>query len=464
MRTILVVGGGQSGLQLALGLLAEGYGVTLVSPAGAEEVRSGGVTSTQCLFGPALRRERRHGLAFWDDRAPLVRGVGVHVADPGGGSAGAPARGPAARAGGRGTVPAASWVGRLDEPAQSVDQRLKLSAWLDLFVRRGGRHVRRRIGAAELERLAADRDHDLVVVAAGRGELAGVFPRDTRRPAFDAPQRTLALAYVTGAHPHPSGPILGRSAVPGEGEVFTLPTYSLAGACDAVMVEAVPGGPMDRVLPAGAPGEEVLDSLLDVLRRSAPWEHERFARARLADPRAALRDAYAPVVREPVARFSNGALALGMADAVVANDPITAQGANMASLCADVYRRAIVDHGTRPFDEAFMRSAFAAYWRQARQVTAWSRVMLSGPPHVWELFGLASRHQGTADRFANSFSDPSGLIDWFLHPERAMEYADAVRGATAARRSSLSGPPRTPAAYRRGPDPRPVRSSHAPIS
>ena len=467
MRTILVVGGGQSGLQLALGLLAEGYGVTLVSPAGAEEVRAGRVTSAQCLFGPALRRERRHGLALWDDRAPAVRGVGVHVADPGAETSEAFARGAhrtAARTGGRGTAPATSWVGRLDEPAQSVDQRLKMSAWLDLFVRSGGDHVRRRADTGDLERFASDRDHDLVVVAAGRGELAELFPRDPQRSHFDAPQRSLSLAYVTGAEPHPSGPILSRSAVARAGEVFSLPTYSLAGVCDAVMVEAVPGGPMDRALPSGASGEEVLDGLLDVLRRSAPWEYERFARARLADPRAALRGAYAPVVREPVARLSNGALVLGMADAVVANDPITAQGANMASLCADVYRRAIVDHGTRPFDEAFMRSAFAAYWRQARQVTAWSRVMLSGPPHVWELFRLAAGHQGTADRFANSFGDPGGLIEWFLHPERATEYADAVRRTTPAEPSGAAVPPRRPAAFRRGPDPRSTWSSHAPIS
>jgi len=45
--------------------------------------------------------------------------------------------------------------------------------------------------------------------------------------------------------------------------------------------------------------------------------------------------------------------------------------------------------------------------------------MLTGPPHVWDLFRLVARHQETVDRFADSFSDPTGLIDWFLPPERA---------------------------------------------
>ncbi|MFI6578233.1 styrene monooxygenase/indole monooxygenase family protein [Nocardiopsis sp. NPDC050513] len=405
MRRILVIGAGPSGLQLGIGLLAEDYDVTLVSPRGPEELRAGPVLSTQCLFGPALRRERRHGLSLWHDRAPRIEGVGVRVT---------------------GTAdPDVSWVGRLDEPAQSVDQRLSLSAWLERFVRDGGRFLRRRVTVGELEDLA--RDHDLTVVAAGRGETARIFPRDAARAASDVPRRTLAVAYVTGADPHPAGAVLSRTALPGVGEVMVLPTYSLAGPCHAVMVEAVPGGPMDRPTAPDAPAEEVFDGLSDLLREHAPWEHERFARARPADPGATLRGAYAPVVREPVARLPRGTAVLGMADTVVTNDPVTAQGANMASLCADVYRRAIVDHGARPFDEAFMRRAFASYWRQARHVTAWSRVMLSGPRHVWELFRLAGEHQPTADRFADSFSDPSGLIDWFLHPERAMEYTDDVR-------------------------------------
>ncbi|CAL9593294.1 Styrene monooxygenase StyA [Nocardiopsis dassonvillei] len=407
MRRILVVGAGQSGLQLALGLLAEDYDVTLVGPDGPEEVRAGRVTSTQCLFGPALRRERRHGLSLWEDAAPRIRGVGLRVAHRDGGAA-----------------PALAWRGALDEPARSVDQRLKLSAWLDLFVRGGGRLVRHRVRPGELAGLAAE--YELVVVATGRGGLAEVFPRDAARSPHEAPQRSLALVYAAGAAPHPDGPSLSRTAVPGAGEVFSLPVLSLNGPCDALMVEAVPGGPLDRPLPATAPSGDVLEHLLRVVRLHAPWEYERFAAARPADPMAALTGGYAPAVREPVARPGGGAPVLGMADTVVANDPVTAQGANMASLAAEVYRRAIVDHGTRPFDERFMRAAFAEYWRRARQVTAWSRVMLSGPPHVWELYRLAARHQETADRFANSFADPSGLIGWFLHPERALEYIDGV--------------------------------------
>src|SRR4051812_24874653 len=107
MRKILVVGAGQAGLQLALGLQAQGYEVTLMSNRTADEIRDGRVMSTQCMFDTALQHERDLGINFWEDRAPRIEGVGVSVAGP------------------DGSRPI-DWVGRLNGYAQSVDQRVKM--------------------------------------------------------------------------------------------------------------------------------------------------------------------------------------------------------------------------------------------------------------------------------------------------------------------------------------------------
>src|SRR5689334_19390384 len=75
MRRILIIGAGQSGLQLGLSLLAEGYEVTIMSARTPDEIRAGWVMSTQAMFGHALRTERVYGLNLWEDEAPRVDGI-----------------------------------------------------------------------------------------------------------------------------------------------------------------------------------------------------------------------------------------------------------------------------------------------------------------------------------------------------------------------------------------------------
>ena len=58
MKRIAIIGAGQSGLQLGLGLLAAGYEVTILSDRSADDVRQGRVLSSQCMFDTALQTER----------------------------------------------------------------------------------------------------------------------------------------------------------------------------------------------------------------------------------------------------------------------------------------------------------------------------------------------------------------------------------------------------------------------
>ena len=54
MRRIAIVGAGQSGLQLGLGLLDTGYEVTIVTNRTGDEIRQGKVMSSQCMFSHCL--------------------------------------------------------------------------------------------------------------------------------------------------------------------------------------------------------------------------------------------------------------------------------------------------------------------------------------------------------------------------------------------------------------------------
>ena len=171
-RRVAIVGAGQSGAQLGLGLLRQGYDVTIVSNRSSHEIRTGPVMSSQCMFSSALQTERALGLEQWAQTSPSVDAVAfTRLRDDG-------------------SVDI-SFEATLDEPAHSVDQRIKVAAWLDLLDAEGASVIVTEAAVDDLERLATG--HDLVVIATGVGELATLFARDDEHSPFDRPQRSLAL-------------------------------------------------------------------------------------------------------------------------------------------------------------------------------------------------------------------------------------------------------------------------------
>ena len=79
MRRIAIVGGGQAGLPLALGLLDKGYEVTVVTNREPDDIRRGKVMSSQCMFDASLQIERDLGLNQWEAACPPVEGIGLAV-------------------------------------------------------------------------------------------------------------------------------------------------------------------------------------------------------------------------------------------------------------------------------------------------------------------------------------------------------------------------------------------------
>lgn len=419
MRKILIVGAGQAGLQLAHGLLlAGGYEVTVMSQRPASEIRHGRVTSTQCMFGAALELERRAmGVDLWPaaESGHRIDALGVSVPGPDGAAA-------------------INWLGRLDQYAQSVDQRLKMAAWLELFAERGGNIVINAATVSDLDHLSAL--YDLVIVAAGKGDIVELFDRDDARSPYSVPQRSLAVAYVHGVRPreeHPDTSAVRLDLIPTIGELIIIPALTTSGTCDILFWEGVPGGPLDTFDQLAGDPVVHLAHTLQLIRRFAPWEYERCAGAELTDAGATLVGRYAPVVRHPVATLPSGRLALGIADVVVANDPITGQGSNNASRAAEACLAAILAHGERAFDQAFMQAAFDAYWASVVVCTAWTNAMLAPPPpHVLGVLAAAGQHQQVADRFANGFSTPDDFASWLLDPAKASAYLAAVAAPTRA--------------------------------
>ena len=407
MAKITIIGGGQSGLQLAIGLLQNGYDVTVVSDRTPEQIRDGSVSSSQCMFATALDNERALGIDFWDDTCPPVEGIALAVPHP--------------------EIPGAKaidWGARLDRVAQSVDQRVKFPRWMEHFATSGGELVFHDASVDDLERYAAD--SDLVVVAAGKGAIAQFFERDAERSQFDQPMRALALTYVTGMTPRPEFSAVCFNIIPGVGEYFVFPALTTSGDCEIMVFEGVPGGPMDCWGDVTTPAEHLAKSKW-ILETFMPWEAERCRAVELTDELGILSGRFAPTVRKPVGLLPSGHPVLGMADAVLLNDPLTGQGSNNASKGAAIYLQSILDRGEGPFDAIWMQETFERLWSYAEKVVGWTNaLLLPPPPHVLNVLGAAGQFPAVAHRFANGFDNPPEYYDWFMDPVKAEAYLAEV--------------------------------------
>src|SRR4029077_3286295 len=281
MRRIAIVGGGQSGLQLALGLQQKGYQVTVVSNRNPEQIRKGRVTSSQFMFDASLQMERDLGINFWEKECPVTEGVAFSVPGP-----------DASRA--------LFWETKLERPGQSVDQRVKFAGWTEEFAKRGGNLVLEDAGVNELEKYASS--NDLVVLAAGKGEVARLFETDAAHTPFTSPMRALALTYVKKLAPRKPFTAVAFNLIPGVGEYFVFPALTTSGACEIIVFEGVPGGPMDCWSDVKTP-EQHLQRSREILQKFLPWEADRCHQIELTDDNGIVAGRFAPTVRKPVCKL-----------------------------------------------------------------------------------------------------------------------------------------------------------------
>ena len=396
MRNITIVGAGQAGLQLGIGLLDKGYSVTAISNRTGEEIANGKVLSSQSMYDMALSHERELGIAFWDEECPPIEGIHVQAGN--------------AQAG---TL--LDFRSRMSANGQSVDQRVKMPRWMNEFQRRGGNLVIGEVDMAELERLAAS--SDLVLVATGKGDLGKLFERDAARCTFDRPQRAIALTYVHGMVPRDDFTALNININPGVGELVHFPALTHSGPCDIINIESVPGGPMDRWDAVKTPADH-LAMTKALIAEFFPWEAPRFENIRLTDDNGILFGRVTPTIRKAIGVLPSGRTVLGMGDILVLNDPMTGQGSNNAAKGASLYLEAIVARGNGAFDRPWMEALAEGYWDYAQWSARFTNSMLvPPPPHVMEFLGTCCQNSGLAHQFADAFNDPKSLSTWFYDPD-----------------------------------------------
>jgi hypothetical protein len=403
--SIGIVGAGISGLHLALRLQAAGVETTLYASRSAQEMRESRLPNTVARFWSARSRERELGVDHWPDWE--WRHVHFSVA-------GTPL----------------AFTGRCAQPPSSIDFRIYLPALLEDYEARGGDVVVAPVSAESIDDWS--HRHELMVLAAGGRDAAGLLPRDAARSPFDTPQRRLCAGVFRGLAP--ADPIgLTYVVVPGIGEIFGMPFLTLEGPLHNLLIEAVPGGPLEPLTTISydddpAAFDEAIVAALDEF--AAPLA-QRVQRSEFGLTRSLdlLQGAITPTVREPYIALSSGRWLIGVGDAWVINDPIVGQGANLGARAAWILADAILEE--QVYDELFCRTAARRMWEAAEPVTNFTNAFLTPPPpHVLELLGAASQDQSIADELVHGFERPDLMWRRIATPQRTAALL-AAHGAPA---------------------------------
>lgn len=413
MKGFGIVGAGIAGLHLGLLLQKHGLPTTIYTDKTAAQLRAGRLPNTVARFAQTQARERELGVAHWD--FPDYGAFCVHFSLTG--------------------DPALRFCGRFSQPASFVDMRVYQARLLADFAGRGGWVVVGALQAGDVADLSEE--HDLVVVAAGPGNLAELFPRLPEYSPYTQPQRALCAGLFRGIHfPDPLG--LTYVISPGHGEIFHGPFYSFAGPISSLLIEAVPGGALaDLARLRYEDGPRQFESaVLDALRDHAPPIYERVDRQAfgLTGPLDLLQGAITPVARQGYTQFGNGKYVVAIGDVQALNDPLAGQGANAASYAAWSLGEAICEAvaAGRPFDEAFCRDATARSWDYLRAVIEGSNAILQPPaPHRLALFAAAARDQRVADALVDNFNAPQRMWATLSSPAGAVAFLDQFAPAAA---------------------------------
>jgi 2-polyprenyl-6-methoxyphenol hydroxylase-like FAD-dependent oxidoreductase len=400
MTHIGIIGAGIAGLHLGLFLQKHGIAATIYTDKTPEQQLGGRLANIVVRSAPTRERERLLGVNHWDNSQNDLTCFSISV----------------------GGARPLGFTGNFPQPANIVDMRIYCSRLLEDFAIRGGHIATGTLQTHDVERLAAE--HDLMVVATGRGGLTNMFPRLPEHSPYDKPQRLVIGGLYRGiAYRQPLG--FEVAITPGQGEILALPLFSFEPHLTGIAFEVVADGAFDvlrhmRYEDDPRHFEATVSGLLQLYAPAiyARIDQQAFA---LARPLDLCHAAITPTTRRGYAQLADERFAIALGDAHVVIDPLTGQGANNASHAAWVLGEAIRDSQT--FDEAFCRRVeqqICAYTLPVAE--ACNARLRPAPPHAIEMMIAATQHQAIADAFVGGFHHPDRWWEIISSPARSAAF------------------------------------------
>jgi hypothetical protein len=376
-KSIGIVGSGTAGLHLAYAFRND-FDVTIMDSRSTDQIKNGRIMSTQVHVSSTKAREDRFQMPKWEIQTQLEC-INVSIGDK------------------------KLFTGTLERPGLSVDQRLYYSDCLKDLQDKGVTFQQEKVDEKNLQTLI-DR-FDLIIDCTGKKGPIFPFTVDESLSPFQTPQRKQIVGYFKGVKQNnPIG--VSMNVLPEQGELFEIPAITEHGPVTILYISAIPNKLLDAFKGVKY-AEDFTLTMKNIVQTYFPTiysriDNENFA---LCDENGFLQIACIPVIRKPYLMIQDK-LVLGCGDSVFLNDPITGQGSNLASFCAEQLYETIMEYKDSTWDKKLGEM----YWNRTKErveaVTKWTNAMTQPlPEHVMQFFFQAAQEQTKADEFAEWFED-----------------------------------------------------------
>lgn len=409
MQKISIIGSGTTGMLCAHGLKDHGFDVTVYSDRTADDWLNKSVpTGTAFIYDSNIQIERDCGIEHWQDKAFYGQGVLLDFQP----TNGAP----------RLVVDGLFHGTR----GAAIDIRMRVHRWMNDFEASGGDIRYGAVSRAQLEDIAAE--SDLTLLAAGKGDLSAVVPRDPERSVYNAPQRNLMMLLVEGVD-RIAGDRIDFTPVKfnfyaDAGEYFWVPyTHKSGKHVWCVLFEAKPGGYMDRFGDVND-AQSACEVSKQLIKDIAPYEYEYVKNMRPVegDDYCWLKGRFPPTVRKAFGKTDNGNLVVPIGDTAITFDPIGGQGGNCAQKNAWHWVNALRTHGGGAYTEQWVTDTWEAFWnKHGRAAYAFNNILLEPLTEAGQtiLVAAAQNREFADTAFFGNFHTPTNFFPWFEDTEAA---------------------------------------------
>lgn len=394
MANIGIIGAGISSLHLGIRLRDAGVEATIYAPKRPEEIAAARLPNSVSHQADTIARERAMGIEFWNDgNCRINLGHEYWVRADG--------------------MPALEFWGDFAGYSRVVDYRLYLPRMMAEFERRGGRIVYRSPAPADIDPLYEK--HDLLAIGVGKGNggFADFFPRQEELSKHREPARLLCCGIYEGVNDtDPLGVTVSTSV--GHGELIVLPIEAQTGQHTALLFECRPDGDMADLMTLDYAADPVAfhARILKIVETHHDSTYERIDRGRfrLARECDLLQGSFTPVTRKPCVEIADGRFAIATGDLHCTMDPVTGQGANLASYGAGVLADHIIN-AAGDLDAAFCAGYEEAVAFRVAGTVNFNNAILEPAPYLPDLMYAMANNRPMCDDFTERFARPETI--WF---------------------------------------------------